>query len=372
MSLLKKPLMSAVIIATVGLSGCSTIGGLFGSDENYRTQEGLMVSDLEVPPNLFNPAKASNATAMAMLDAERRALAAKRSAEKGNIPTFKSDGLSVQSNLSERWLEITEDDSQMVWKQLQRFFVSQGFRVEEARKDIGIMKTAFLARQQIVPTDDQGPITKLLNSWRDQYAEGIYDKFTARLESDPQTGKIKVFFAHHEMFAGDRNAEYTVEGYSLKPSNPVMEAEALYQAMVFFGSSPEHALQQLAATQKTMEVFEGEEFVGLTVNAGFEETWNYLQSAVFRAGWDLGKINQATGLIEVKVPETARNEETLLGALAFWREKDKTEIPETVLINVKSVDQAQTSLMVKAPQDESGLTAEQKKYIFESLGLLTK
>lgn len=373
MSLPKKSLLAATIIGSVSLSGCSTIGNLFGSDDSYRSQQGAMVADLEMPPNLFNPARAQNASTLAMLDAERRALAAKNNANSGTIPTFQAEGLAIKSNLSERWLEVDSKDAQNVWNQLQRFFNSQGFRIEEARKDIGIMKTAFLSREQIVPTDDQGPITKLLNSWRDQYADGVYDKFTARLEGVPDQSKVKIYFAHHMMYSGEANQVIGgADAWTLKPSNPVMEAEALYQAMVFFGSTPEQAMTQLAATENRVEILDGEEFTGLKVNAGYQETWNYLQTSVYRAGWDLGKVNQSQGVLEVKVPESARNETSFISSLAFWRSKSKTEIPETILIVVSSESAEVTNLSAKAPEGESMLTAEQRRYIFESIGLLTK
>lgn len=372
MSLRKTTLLSSLLIATVGLSGCSTIGNLLGSDDSYRNQQALMVADLEVPPNLFNPAKANNRSTIALLEAEKAAIAKKQSSQTGDIPTFAADGVNIQSNLSERWLELRGQDSQTVWGQLQRFFNSQGFRIDEARKDIGIMKTTFLAREEIVPTDDQGPLTKLLNSWRDQLAKGVYDKFVARVES--QGDAVKIYFSHHMMYSGEANQfTGTNDSWSLKPSNPVMEAEALYQAMVFFGSTAELAAQQLAATQKSMEIFEGEEFAGLKVQAGFEETWNYMQTAVYRAGWDLGRSIQSKGIVEVKVPATARNEQTLLGSLAFWKERDKTEIPETILIVVQASDEeAQTLLTAKSPEGELTLNSQQKQYIFESLGLLNK
>lgn len=372
MFLPKKTLVGVTLISSMGLSGCSTIGSLFGSDDSYRSQQGAMVENLEVPPNLFSPARAQNQSAMALLDAERNALVAKRVAESGTIPTFKAQGLEIKRNLSERWLEVESRDAQLVWNQLQRFFNSQGFRIDEARKDIGIMKTAFLLRSQIVPTDDQGPITKLLNSWRDQYAEGLYDKFTVRVEGDKDTGKVRIYFSHHEMYtAGDANT-FRGEGWTLKPSNPVMEAEALYQAMVFFGSTPEQALTQLAATETMVEVIDGEVFGGLKVNAGFTETWNYVQSAVFRAGWDIGRVNQTEGWVDVKVPETARTESSFFSSLAFWKGKDKADLPEIIKMAVTSDGPQATLLKAYASEGESELNAEQRKYIFESLGLLVK
>lgn len=369
MSLPKKVLIGSTLIVSVGLSGCSTVKGLFGSDDDYRQNQEKMVQNLEMPPNLFNPAKTQNATSLALLDAERKALAAKRSSESGKIPTFQADGLRILSNLSERWLEIDSNDSQMIWGQLNQFFNSLGYKIDQERKDIGIMKTAFLERSEVTPTYDQGPITRLLNSWRDQYAVGIYDRFTARVEQADAT--VKIYFAHHMMYSEEANK--TVGGgdnWSLKPSNPVMEAEALYQAMVFFGSTPEKALAQLAATEKKVEVVDGEEFAGLNVQAGFDETWDYLQSAVYRAGWDIAKVNQSKGSVIVKVPETARNEESFLSRLAFWKDKDKTAIPENLVMNVKSEEAGKSFIEVKAPEGESSLNAEQRRYIFESLGLL--
>lgn len=365
----KKTIVSFALLSGLGLSGCSTIGSLIDSEEGYRGHQDKIVAELEIPPNLFNPSKAKNISNLASLDAERRLLESQVAKTSDSIPAFEVEGVSIQQNLSERWLEVT-GDSVFVWNQLQRFFASQGFEIAEARKDIGVLKTQFLNRNEIVPLDDQGPLTRMFNSWRDQYADGIYDQFVARVEAAGEQ-KVKVYFAHHVMYSDEANLLVGgSESWTLKPSNPVMEAEALYQAMVFFGTTSDMALAQLAATESRIETLDGEEFTGLKVNAGFEETWNYLQTSVYRAGWELGSVNQAKGSIEVKVPNSVRSEESFLSALAFWKPKDKSVLPESLLLKVNSLNAEQTEVVAQAPDGGITLNAEQKRYIFESLGLL--
>jgi outer membrane protein assembly factor BamC len=258
-----------------------------------------------MPPNLFNPGKAKSNLSLALAQAEQDVLAQQDSYD--HIPNFKADGLSIQSNLSERWLEIDSMNSEEVWSGLKRFLESAGFTVDDERKDIGVMKTKYLQRSELVPLDDVGPLTKMLNSWRPELAQGVYDKFVARVETDLNANNTRVYFSHHMLYSPEANETRDLgDRWRIKPYSPEMEAQALYQAMVFFGSSSEKALAQLKVTEKMVEIVDGEEFRGLSLRADLEKSWSYVQAMVYRANWQMDKVRIAEHKMWIKVPDSAK------------------------------------------------------------------
>ncbi|MEA3406226.1 MAG: outer membrane protein assembly factor BamC [Pseudomonadota bacterium] len=360
-----------VAFSFVGLSGCSSISSLMGEEEtDYRVNETQLAKNLEMPPNLFHPSKKQSQ--MEVVFQSQQATPAE---QKATIPTYQVEGVSIQSNLSERWLELDTANSDHVWQSVKRFMTTLGMQVEEERKDIGIIKTGFTKRTELAPLDDVGPLTKLFNSWRPELAEGIYDRFVARVETDEAANKTRVYFHHHMLYSPDTNEEITGDDrWRVKPYNPVFEAEALYQAMIFFGSNSEVALAQLKTTGKMSEMFEGEqELEGLILHANLSQSWGYLQAMVYRADWQVEQSMPATYDMWVKVPAEARAEGSFISKLAFWKsEDDKVELPEVVLLKLTAdeKDSNRTFLTANVKEGESPLTAEKRKYLFEKLGLL--
>jgi len=371
MRLYAKTFVLTTSVAAMSLTGCSTISNMFGTEGSYREDEAKLVKKLEMPPNLFNPAKPQTEMSLALKKAEQDALAERDKYD--YIPNFKAKGLKIGSNLSERWMEIESQNSEQVWSSLKRFFVSRGFALETERKDIGIMKTDFIKRTELAKMEDVGIVTRLFNSWRPTVADGIYDRYTARVETDVAAGTVKVFINHSEMWSPDANEAKDIDRqWRLRPYSPVMEATALYQAMVFFGSTSEQALAQLKVTEQKVEVVEGEELEGLAFRTSMDESWTYLQAMIYRAAWSIDKVKAENNELWVQVPKSVRQDDSFLSKLAFWRDAGRKVLPELVRLKLtKSEDQTDKVLLtVSAPEGVSPLNEGQRRYIFESLGLL--
>lgn len=356
--------------SVIGLGGCSSFSSLTGGDDtDYRANETQLSKNLEMPPNLFHPS-----TKQSQMEVVFQTPANKVE-QKQTIPTYQVEGVSIQSNLSERWLELDTVNSDQVWQGVKQFFVSMGMNVEEERKDIGIIQTEYTKRTALVPVDEIGPLTRLLNSWRPELAEGIFDRFVARVETDTNTNKTRVYFNHHMLYSPDTNVEINAsERWQIKPYNPMMEAQALYQSMVFFGSSSELALAQLKVTGKMSELFEGEQFLeGLILHANVSKSWGYIQAMVYRADWQVIEVSSSSNELLIKVPEVARGESSVLSKLAFWRsDEDQVTLPETITLALKvdPQDESRSLLTAKVKEGETPLNEAQTKALFENLGLL--
>lgn len=371
MRLYAKTVVVSTVVASLGLTGCSSLSNMFGSDGSYRDNEAKLVKSLEMPPNLFNPAKPKTEMSLALEKAEQDALAQQDTYD--HIPNFKAQGIAMSGNLSERWIEVESENSEQVWSSLKRFFISKGFDLKEERKDIGVMKTDFIARTALVPLDDVGPITKLLNSWRPELADGIYDKYTARVETDMARSVVKVYINHSQVYSPDANEARDIDRqWRMRPYNPIMEAEALYQAMVFFGSSSEKALAQLKVTEQQVEVVEGTELEGLAFRTSMEQGWSYLQAMIYRAAWSIDNVKASQNEIWVKVPNNLREEDSFLSSLAFWSDAGKKDLPEVVKLKLSQAEDSKDKVILKvsSPEGVAPLNEDQRRYIFESLGLL--
>jgi outer membrane protein assembly factor BamC len=354
-------ILSIAITGLLTTSGCSNFSKAFGykdsvaQDDNYRVTQDALVNPLELPPGFQNPSR--------NMDASNRLLIGQLNDKlKTDIPSFKVAGMRVDSNLSERWLHIDKADANDVWERLQKFLNTQGFAIEEARKDIGLIKTQFLARKEIVPKTEMGFLTRVLNSWRAEMAQGALDRLTLRLQSDAQGG-LDVFFRHNMIVEiGDGGAG----NWRSRPYHPEFEAETLYQALVFLGASKDAAQLQLASAVKTMESSLNGEFYGLTFSAGLEETWQHLLSRADRANFSILQADKANGVMQIKLPNSTQTEK---GFFARLFSGEPPRLPETIKLSVKT-EQGKTDVIIPSGTEEATLTAAQRKEIFQHLGLL--
>ena len=359
----------------IALTGCTTANKNansvldYDADTSYRDNKDQMADRLEMPPDLLMAGRERQDL--------KKVLEKTPQAQKPTVPTYKADNLTIERNLSQRWLAVKDMDSQEVFAGVEAFLQTLGMPVKEARKDIGVIKTEFVPRQEVVPLDDQGPLTRLLNSWRPEIAEGAYDRMVAQVEYDPEQNLTRVYFRHFQVYdpsLATDDGGVVSSGWQIQPYDPLFEAEALYQAMVFFGANQAQALTQIEATETTVEIVGGEEFDGLAFKAGPDETWNHLKAMLYRAGWFTEEISDALRIVTVQVPEKAREDQGFFESLAFWKSSNEKIIPKQVRFRVMANEDDQTlsQVSVEALEDATPLNADNREYIFKSLGLVTE
>jgi uncharacterized lipoprotein len=370
------PRISLLALA-IGLTGCSSTEKNassvldYDADTSYRDTDDKLAERLEMPPDLLMAGRQQRDLTDVLAETEGA------NQGKSTVPTYQAKNLSIERNLSQRWLAIKDMDSQQVFAGVEAFLQTLGMPVKEARKDIGVIKTEFVPRQEVVPLDDQGPLTRLLNSWRPEIAEGAYDRMVAQVEYDPEAELTRVYFRHfevHDPSLATDDGGVVSSGWKIQPYNPQFEAEALYQAMVFFGANQAQALTQIEASETQVEIVGGEEFDGLAFQAGPDETWNHLKAMLYRAGWFSEEISDALRMVTVQVPDKAREDRGFLDSLAFWQSSNEKIIPKQVRFRViaDEDDSGLTQVSVEALEDQTPLNADNREYIFKSLGLVTE
>lgn len=349
-------LLSSLLVVIV--SGCASSSNKnaqevidYDANTDYRQTENKLSSSLDVPPDLFLRVVKTN-------DEKLLSVSQKELAQK-SVPNFQSNNAQIKQNLTEKWLELKNISNKDAWLGVQSFFTSLGFSIKEKRLDIGYIKTDFLARTELVPLSTQGPLTRLLNSWRPELAEGANDRLVARIETDEASGITRVYFYHYMISTALESEGFSQGGdWVIKPFNPMYEAEALFQAAIFFGSTDKIALQQIETNTMFIEgVEESEkEFAGINFKASQEKSWDYFMAMVYRAGWTTEDVKKSHFTVNVNLPNDEKNVRQKTVSFAF---------------NVKKIDgKSFSSLSVSSNDSEQPLSEAERKYLFKKLGLL--
>ena len=336
------------------LAGCSSLANWYNGDDDYRKKEAQLAKELEMPPNFIQPQSVNPLLTQQVADLS----------EVEQIPSYQVDGLRVQSNLSERWLEISDQSSKDVWRMLMQFLATEGFSIKEQRLDIGLIETDFLPRKQVAPVElEEGTLSRLFNSWRPELASGIYDRFTLKVEqTDGQT--VKVFIRHHMMQA-DSSGE-TGTSWKVRPYDPMIESIALYKTMIFMGATQQGAIEQIESAKLYQEIYEGEEFSSVLLAAGRDQAWQYIQSLIYRANWTVE--SQSPALYQVWVKAKSAEPKGFFARLFASGEQQLVRIA----LQPYEKDTAQTEVSLSPVEGQPPLTAEQKQQLFRELGLLEK
>ncbi|MBD3767041.1 MAG: outer membrane protein assembly factor BamC [Gammaproteobacteria bacterium] len=356
-------LVGITALSVLSLSGCSSLSKSFGSGDaitnkdNYRVTQDALISPLELPPGFQNPNRSmdlSNRQLMGQLNDKIM---------RKDIPTYQVDGLSIRSNLSERWLHVDKVNPDDLWERLQRFLVAQGFTVEESRKDVGLIRTAYVARKEVVPKSEMSFLTRILNSWREETAKGAMDRLTLRVETDKQGG-ANVYLRHSMIFS---DFDGDINNWRLRPYQPLFEAEMLYQSMVFLGASMNNAVAQVAATEKRLEMSLDGEFAGLSLKAGMEESWQFILSLADRSGFTVLNTDKANGVMTLKLKSDATQEEKGFFSRLFSSEP---EAVNQVSLKFKANSSLKTTDVIVESADNRVLTANERRSIFQRMGAI--
>ncbi len=276
--------------------------------------------------------------------------------------SFIAKNAQIKNNLSERWLELKDISSDKAWNSVQSFLTSLGFLIKESRRDIGFIKTEFMSRREFVPPKAQGFLTKALNSWRPELAEGAFDRIVVRVEFDELHNLTRIYFYHYIIVEPNKEDEAsslsvkTNFSWQIKPFNPMFEAQVLYQAMIFFGAEENSAKQQLNISPLFVKKINGTKMlVSINFKASKEKSWDYFSAMVYRAGWLMSQVKKSHFTTLVILPDNLAEVDNQLV---------KFKLKTTKINGVQY-----TNLAVDSASD-TPLSANERKYLFKSLGLL--
>ena len=295
--LLPLPLLLTLLAA--GCQSDSPMGDLLqGRQIDYTSPEHQKRQDLQYPPDLLSSARGVEGTvslseytvaAVPKIDSEQVAVDAPASAV-----SYRREG-----NL--RWVE-TDLSPAEAWQAAQRFWRNHlGFELEKENAELGTMETGWLDIRERIATP--GALGEVVDDFLNRVNDtGQRDKFTTRLERNEKGGS-DIFIAHRHIVASfDDDGLFS--GFTNQQSEPQVEVELLRRLMLYLAGR-ELAAQnsdikaQVAAQEAAASDYQLEADV-LTIGRPYRESWQLVQVALSRGGFNIEDRDYDEGAIYIR------------------------------------------------------------------------
>ncbi len=318
----KKRLVWLLLVIT--LSACST-----SSEKGKYRVNREADRPLEVPPELTRP-EGSDTLAVPVVTTGQSV--SSRSARAGGVkrdpsllPATPGGKLVQQDGL--RWLEI-DASPEVIWREIQGFFRSQGFEIKYKDPTLGIVQTSWL-KDEVYKSSSW--LAGLLNKL---YSSSLMDSYRARLERTDDPDKTRLYITHQGLeevaINEDLPTEVVETRWQPRASDPELEAEMMLRFLVFRGMNEDEAKKatvvKKATKQTVLQDVEGGQV--LVVPENFARTWRRIGLAIDRMGLLVEDRNRAEGLYYIKLSEDflkrREEEEGLMSKLFGGKENKQT------------------------------------------------
>lgn len=307
-----RPLFAPTLVASaLALAGCSS--GILSSEKvDYRSGS-RQTNGLEVPPDLTQLAREGRYTAPApVVSAAATAAAAPvqptAAPGGGTVAPAAIGSMRVMRDGDARWLVVPMTPEQL-WPQLRQFWLDSGFTLDVDDASAGLLETAWAEDRAKLPQD---LVRKTLGSLLDNlYDSGRRDRFRTRIERS--ASGTEVYISH-------RGAEQIVRGaqkddiqWTMRPSDPQLEAEFLTRLMVRLGSETTKAQAAVAAAVPAAparaRLVAGAPTPSIEIDDGFERAWRRVGLALDRSGFTVEDRNRSDGVFFVRYVDSQAPDE---------------------------------------------------------------
>ena len=347
----------SLLALVTALSACSNL--LEGDKIDYKSA--TKASTLDVPPDLTQlsrdtrytiPGGAVSAAAM------QAGQAAAQPSATANAAAIQLGDVRIARDGNQRWL-VVDRPADKLWDPVRDFWQENGFNLEQANANVGIMETDWAENRAKLPQDFiRATLGKLLDS---VYSTGERDKFRTRLERNA-SGGTEIYITHRGMVEVYATSTKDTTVWQPRPSDPELETEFLRRLMVKLGVSQEQANAVAAAASPQVQAARIATVNNVPVvqlNEGFDRAWRRVGLALDRTGFTVEDRNRNEGTYFVRyvAPNTDKKEPGFLGKI-FNRSAAATP-PLKFRIVVRSEGEASTvSVLNEAGAPESSANAE--------------
>jgi outer membrane protein assembly factor BamC len=325
-------------IALIGLTGCQTINNLMEPDRiDYKSAGSGPNVRLDIPPDLTQLQKENR---YALPDNRGTATAsgynAQRTATTPTTTAVIAPRATAEARLersgSQRWL-VVKQTPEVLWPMVKDFWQDLGFLINIETPESGVMETDWAENRARIPMD---PIRKLLGKYLDSvYDSGERDKFRTRLERGAD-GTTEIYISHRGATEVLTGVDKTSTMWTLKPSDPELEADFLGRLMVRLGTEEARAKAAVTNTQPMAaraKLVKGGEAPYVEVDEGFDRAWRRVGLALDRVGFTVEDRDRNQGLYFVRYVDQAADVQTktaepgIFAKLFSWG--SKKEDPKT-------------------------------------------
>ena len=296
---------SLIVVLALGLTACSSFSSLTASDKvDYKKQGEVRGPNLALPPDLIT-AQADRRFIVqdGTATMSEYSQAVKKSSQMRTNVLTGIPGMKIERDGDKRWL-VVDKSAASLYPQIKDFWQENGFLLLIDSPSTGIMETDWAENRTKIPEDIiRRTLGKVLDSL---YDSGERDKFRTRLEvQKPEVTEI--YISHKgaiEVPLKDTNTTISTS-WTIRPSDPELEAIFLTRLMERLGMTQEQAKAQItttAAAPKTpkAKLIEDGAETRIEMTQSFDRAWRDVGLALDRSNFTVDDRDRSKGIYFVR------------------------------------------------------------------------
>jgi outer membrane protein assembly factor BamC len=297
---------SLIVVLALGLTACSSFSSLTASDKvDYKKQGEVRGPNLALPPDLIT-AQADRRFIVqdGTATMSEYSQAVKKSSQMRTNVLTGIPGMKIERDGDKRWL-VVDKSAASLYPQIKDFWQENGFLLLIDSPSTGIMETDWAENRTKIPQDIiRRTLGKVLDSL---YDSGERDKFRTRLEVQ-KPDVTEIYISHKgaiEVPLKDTNTTISTR-WTVRPSDPELEAIFLTRLMERLGMTQEQAKAQItttaAAVTKTpkAKLIEDGAETRIEMTQSFDRAWRDVGLALDRSNFTVDDRDRSKGIYFVR------------------------------------------------------------------------
>ena len=296
---------SLIVVLALGLTACSSFSSLTASDKvDYKKQGEVRGPNLALPPDLIT-AQADRRFIVqdGTATMSEYSQAVKKSSQMRTNVLTGIPGMKIERDGDKRWL-VVDKSAASLYPQIKDFWQENGFLLLIDSPSTGILETDWAENRTKIPQDIiRRTLGKVLDSL---YDSGERDKFRTRLEvQKPEVTEI--YISHKGAIEVPlKDASTTISTrWTVRPSDPELEAIFLTRLMERLGMTQEQAKAQItttAAAPKTpkAKLIEDGAETRIEMTQSFDRAWRDVGLALDRSNFTVDDRDRSKGIYFVR------------------------------------------------------------------------
>ncbi len=296
---------SLIVVLALGLTACSSFSSLTESDKvDYKKQGEVRGPNLALPPDLIT-AQADRRFIVqdGTATMSEYSQAVKKSSQMRTNVLTGIPGMKIERDGDKRWL-VVDKSAASLYPQIKDFWQENGFLLLIDSPSTGILETDWAENRTKIPQDIiRRTLGKVLDSL---YDSGERDKFRTRLEVQ-KPDVTEIYISHKgaiEVPLKDANTTISTR-WTVRPSDPELEAIFLTRLMERLGMTQEQAKAQItttAAAPKTpkAKLIEDGAETRIEMTQSFDRAWRDVGLALDRSNFTVDDRDRSKGIYFVR------------------------------------------------------------------------
>lgn len=344
--------------AIVTLTACSSFSSMTASDKvDYKKSGDVRGPNLALPPDLIT-AQADRRYVVqdgTATMSEYNQAVKKSSQTRSNVLTG-IPGMKIERDGDRRWLVVDKSATEL-YPQVKDFWQENGFLLVIDSPSTGIMETDWAENRAKIPQDIiRRTLGRVLDS---AYDSGERDKYRTRLEVQ-KPDVTEIYITHKgaiETPVKDSSGAMITTQWTVRPTDPELEAIFLTRLMERLGMTQDQARAQVAATTtapKTprAKLVEEGPATRIEMTSSFDRAWRDVGLALDRSNFTVEDRDRSRGIYFVRYvnPKDLGDGRSWFGR-TFGRSNDSDKKAKLYRVVVQARGENQVVILV---QDSEG------------------